>query len=111
MPFDIYAEKSVEFDYFTCGDKVFGSRGGLDFDGGLFHYGISHLRCYGTFPNQVVEFLFLSGAFDGVVADICWADGFVGLLCAFRRSVVVSHFKVFGANLRFNLFGDGADSK
>ena len=71
-------------------------------DNGLLDFGICHLRGDGALPNEVIEALLLIGAVDGGALHVGGANGFVGLLGAFRGSVVLARLAVFGAHF----FGD-----
>ena len=107
----IHAQETVEFEHFACSHKPIVAVRYIDVDSGLFYLGISHLRCYGALPYQVVEFLFLSGAGDVVIADIGGADGFVRLLCALRCCVIFAHLQILLSQIFGYLFLDGAYGK
>ena len=97
MAFDVYSEKSVEFDNLARGSKSLGTAGGSDVYYGFLDLGVSHLGCYRALPYQIVEAAFLRGAFDGVPVYICGAYSLMGLLGALAAGVVMALLEVFFA--------------
>ena len=100
--FDVHLQEAVELQHLAGSDKAVGHAVRSDVYDGFFHLGISHLRSDGSFPNQVVEFLFLSGSGNVVVADESWTNGFVRLLRALCGSVIFAHLHILFAER----FGD-----
>ena len=82
-----------------------------DIYGGFLYFCISHLTGNSTFPNQLVEFLFLRSAFNGGVFHIGRTDGFVSLLSTFRTGMILTHFAIFFAIEFRNFLLAGIDTQ
>ena len=78
---------------------------GLHRDGVYAVLGVGELRGHGTLPDEDVELLLVL-AFAGIaVIEVCWPDGFVGLLGALFGLPCPG----LGRNGQFVRLGEGAD--
>ena len=92
--FAVNAQETVELDHFASSCKGIRFVADADGNGGLFYFGVGHLRGDGAFPYQVVQTFLLRSSVYFRFLHIGGADGFVRFLCTLGLGGIVARADV-----------------